>query len=239
MAEKKMKRDAEYHENYTAFVEKFVSKGYASKVPREEIDEPSLWYLPHHGVYHPKKKKIRVVFDCSAKYNGLSLNDVLLQGPDLTNSLIGVLLRFREESVAFIGDIEAMFFQIQVPPDQHDFLRFLWWPNGDLSQPLEEYRMSVHTFGAISSPSIANYALKDTANTADTKYDAIVGHTIRRNFYVDDCLKSCPDVPTAVKLVKELVSATAEGGFRVTSVSKSIRAAVSTNWILTLMMMDY
>ena len=68
------------------------------------------WYIPHHGVYHPKKpKKIRVVFDCSSQYKGESLNKYLLQGPDLMNKLIGVLIRFRQEIVAFTTDIEAMF----------------------------------------------------------------------------------------------------------------------------------
>ncbi|XP_068205274.1 uncharacterized protein [Palaemon carinicauda] len=77
--------------------------------------------------------------------------------------------------------------------------------------------MAVHIFGAISSPSIANTALKATADKADEKYDSTVSNTIRRhNFYVDDCLKSCADVPTVVKLVKDLVSATGEGGFRLT-----------------------
>lgn len=49
------------------------------------------WYVPHHGIYHPHKPgKIRVVFDCSAKYQGKSLNDLLLSSPDLTNTLFGV-----------------------------------------------------------------------------------------------------------------------------------------------------
>ena len=57
----------------------------------------------HHGVYHPKKsEKIRVVFDCSAKFEGTSLNDQLMQGPDLTNSLVGVLTQFRQEPIAFM-----------------------------------------------------------------------------------------------------------------------------------------
>lgn len=35
--------------------------------------EPSC--IPHHGIYHPKKPtKLRVVFDCSAKYTGTSFN---------------------------------------------------------------------------------------------------------------------------------------------------------------------
>ena len=67
-----------------------------------------------------------MVFDCSAKFAGTSLNDQLLQGPDLTNSLVGVLTRFRQESVALVCDIKAMFYEVFVPEEQRDFLRFLW-----------------------------------------------------------------------------------------------------------------
>ena len=102
------------------------------------------WFIPHHGVYHPHKPgKIRVVFDCSAKYKGKSLNDLLLKGPDLTNSLLGVLTRFRQEHVAVMADIQAMFHQVKVPDTDRSFLRFLWWPKGDLSYALKEYQMSV------------------------------------------------------------------------------------------------
>ena len=102
------------------------------------------WFIPHHGVYHPHKPgKIRVVFDCSAKYKGKSLNDLLLKGPDLTNSLLGVLTRFRQEHVAVMADIKAMFHQVKVPDTDRSFLRFLWWPKGDLSYALKEYQMSV------------------------------------------------------------------------------------------------
>ncbi len=72
-------------------------------------DDNRLFYIPHHGVYHPKKQKLRVVFDCTASFQGRSLNSELLQGPDLTNTLVGVLLRFREEPVAIMADIESMF----------------------------------------------------------------------------------------------------------------------------------
>ena len=76
-----------------------------------------------------------MVFDCTTKFAGTSLNDQLLQGPDLTNAIVGVLTRFRQEPVAFMADIEAMFYQVE----QRDFLRFLWWPNGHLTAQLEEY----------------------------------------------------------------------------------------------------
>ena len=57
-----------------------------------------------------KPGKIRLVFECSAKFVGLSLNSMFYKGPDLTNSLVEVLTRFREDRVAVMADIESMFY---------------------------------------------------------------------------------------------------------------------------------
>lgn len=96
---KKLESDERYRNHYFAFIRDIIDKGHAERVPVQTITASDhVWYIPHHGVYHPKKReKIRVVFDCSAKYNGESLNDHLLQGPDLTNTVVGVLNRFRKE----------------------------------------------------------------------------------------------------------------------------------------------
>ena len=60
-------------------------------------------------MFHPQKKdKIRVVFDVAAMQEGVSLNNQLHQGPDLTKSLLGVLLRFRQYPVALVAYIEGM-----------------------------------------------------------------------------------------------------------------------------------
>ena len=65
------------------------------------------WYLPHHSVYDSieSKRKIRVVFDASSSCKGVSLNDTLMQGPDMTNSPLGVLCRFRKKKVAIMCDV--------------------------------------------------------------------------------------------------------------------------------------
>ena len=142
-----------------------IDKGYARKVPVDLQDVSSKkWYIPHHGIYHPHKPgKIRVVFDCSAKYQGKSLNDLLLHGPDLTNNLFGVLTRFRQEKITLMADIESMFYQVRVSEADYSYLRFLWWPDGNLESNLEEYQMAVHLFGAASSPSCSNFASRKTA----------------------------------------------------------------------------
>jgi hypothetical protein len=71
-----------------------------------------------------------------------------LHGPDLTTSLIGALLKFRQEEIALIADIESMFYQVRVAKQGTDCFRFLWWPDGDLSLSPLVYRMRVHLFGA-------------------------------------------------------------------------------------------
>ena len=75
----------------------------------------SIWYLPHNLVTNPNKPgKVRRVCNAASKFRGESLNSNLLTGPDLLNNLFGVLLRFREDPVAVLSDIEGMFMQITV-----------------------------------------------------------------------------------------------------------------------------
>jgi len=167
-------------------------------------------------VYHSKKKKIRVVFDCSASFQGVSLNGQLLQGPDLTSTLISVLTGFRMGSVALMADIESMFYQVKVPVEDSDLLRFLWWSNGDLSKYLEEFRMVVHLFGASSSPSCSNYALRKCAEDHGSLFNCRTTEVIQKHFYVDDCLSSVPTESDAIQLYKELCALCAKGGFHLT-----------------------
>ncbi|XP_046560325.1 uncharacterized protein LOC124269354 [Haliotis rubra] len=114
---RKLSKNKSLHERYRDGIQELLSKGYAEKVPHEETNpkEGPVWYIPHHAMISEKKPdKLRIVFDCAASYGGTSLNEEVLQGPDLTNTLIGVLLRFRQEKIAIMGDIEAMFHQVRV-----------------------------------------------------------------------------------------------------------------------------
>lgn len=98
-----------------------------------------------------------------------------LQGPDLTSTLLGVITRFRQEEVAIMADVEAMFHQVRVLDEDADLFRFLWWPSGDISQDFTEYRMRVHIFGATSSPSCATFALQKCAQDNRERYSAAQG----------------------------------------------------------------
>ena len=137
----------------------------------------------------------------------------MLQGPDLTNKLVGVLTRFRLHPVAVMADIEAMFHQVKVQPRDQDVLRFLWWPRGDLSHPPVSHRMTVHLFGGTWSPSCCTYALHRTVSDHEQRYPRAVQETVLKNFYVDDCLKSVPTEQEAIELTKQLEDLVARGGF--------------------------
>ncbi len=119
---KKFKKNSSFHEEYSNFMNDMFKKGHAIKVPTPHLSrqDGQVWYIPHHGVYHPQKKRLRVFFDCAASFQGVSLNSKLLQGPDMTNSLIGVLTCFRQESVAMMADVEAMYYQVRVTEKDTD-----------------------------------------------------------------------------------------------------------------------
>ena len=191
-----------------------VKKGYAEKMPKDEVRQDGrIWYLPHHGVFHPQKPdKIRVGFDCSAEYKGEALNKHLLQGLHLTNKLVGVLVRFRRQPVAFMADIESMFLQVHVTEHCRDLLCFLWWENGNLNKEPTRYRMTIHLFGAGSSPG-CNFALKKTDDDHEQEFGFAAAEFLRKDFYVDDSLKYVPSTSDAMELIyktKEVLSAKRE-----------------------------
>ncbi len=227
--QRKFRKDSAFQADYTAFMEDVIFKGYAEKVPVEELErhDGRVWYIPHHGVYHSKKKKIRVVFDCSASFQGVSLNGQLLQGPDLTSTLISVLTGFRMEPVTLMADIESMFYQVKLPAEDSDLLRFLWWSKGDLSKDLEEFRMVVHLFGAVRTTSCSNYALRRCTEDYGDVFNCRTAEVIRNHFYVDDCLTSVPTESDAIQLYKELHAMCAEGGFHLTKWMSNSRGVLN------------
>ena len=225
----KMERSDKYKEGICKFINTLLEKGYAKR--SDESQEGRTWYIPHHGVWEETKDKYRVVFDCSARFHSRSLNDELLQGPDLTNLLVGVLLRFRRGKYGFMGDIEAMFHQVRVPPEFQTYLKFLWWPNGDLTKSPEDYQMCVHLFGAISSPSCANFALRQTV-VEDLPVSSHAREVIRENFYVDDMLASEDEVSSCVEIIREASSLCSSAGFNLTkftSNSKEVLDSVASD----------
>lgn len=183
--EKKLDRNEEQRKEYGRQVDNLIQAGYAEKVDTPSVSNKT-WYLPHFAVVHPQKGKIRLVFDAAAKSGGKSLNDALLAGPDLLQSLFGVLIRFREGRIGVVADIKEMFLQIKVTEQDRDSLRFLW-RGEDRKKPPIEYRMTSLIFGAACSPATAIYVKNRNADCHKEEHPEVATATVR-NFYMDDYL---------------------------------------------------
>ena len=213
--EARLKRDPEYRRKYVSVVEEMISLGFAEVAPSgTEVEAGMINYIPHHGVVKPSDPSgpPRVVFDCSFQYMGVSLNDVLLQGPNLLNRMLGILMRFRLGKVGFVCDIQKMYYQFKVDAHHRDLLRFLWWPNGDLSREPVEYRMTVHIFGAVSSSGVATYGLRRIVDDHGHRFSDEAAEFIRRDFYVDDGQSARDSDEDAHKVFDEAQKLLASGG---------------------------
>ena len=205
----RLKRNPELHETYAKHMQELFDNGWAEMTEGLTGVEGRTWYIPHQGVV--QHDKFRVVFDCSAEYQGSSLNDHLLTGPNQMNLMLGVLIRFRLEKVALTCDIRKMFYQFIVPPEDRDLLRFLWWKEGDINTEPVACRMKVHLFGAGSSPGVATYGLRRIAEDHGGEFPELARKFIRDDFYVDDGVTSLPSAEEAAELFSETRDLLAKG----------------------------
>ena len=88
--------------------------------------------------------------------------------------------------------------------------------------------MKVHLFGAVSSPSCENFALRKTADDNKAHFPSEVTNTVKNNFYVDDCLKSLPSEQEAVQMVRDLTALCKKGGFMLSKWISNSRAVLAS-----------
>ena len=80
-----------------------------------------------------------------------------------------------------------MFLQVSVPKKECRLLRCLWRETPD--DPVTTFEYKRHVFGARSSPICVNYALHRSSEDNKETFP-IVSSLIKRNFYMDDFIKS-------------------------------------------------
>ena len=213
---RKLLADETIRTKYIGIVQKMIDSGYARRADTSKDKPGRVWTVPHFVVHNQKTDKYRMVFDFAAKFKGRCLNEELIQGPNLANLMIGVILRFRKEEVAYMADIESMYHQVQVPEDQRSLLRFLFWPDGNLDADPVDMEMCVHSFGAVSSGSCVIFALKRAADDGEVVFGSDAANAVHRNFYVDDHLKSVETVSRAKQLFNATRALCASKGFNLT-----------------------
>ncbi|XP_058828066.1 uncharacterized protein LOC131687975 [Topomyia yanbarensis] len=214
--ESRLKKDPELAAILRTKIEEYLEKGYARKLMEAELAETRqrIWYLPIFPVFNPNKPgKVRIVWDAAAKTNGVSLNSMMLTGPDQLTSLLSVLIQFRENRVAICGDLREMFHQVRISEEDQNCLRFLWRENPSDAEP-STYVMQVMTFGACCSPSCAQYVKNLNAEKHGGQYPK-AANAIIKNHYVDDMLTSTESEEEAIQLAREVRHVHAQGGFEI------------------------
>ena len=145
-SEKRLAKDPHLRDQYSKIIEDDLSKRYVIQVPPHNCSNRSIceWCLPHHPVMNPNKPgKVRRVLNGASKFHGTSLNKSLLVVPDLLQNLVFVLLRFRQHRFAGSADIEGMFLQVGVLPEDNHLFVFC---GGRTPQPMWLYTSTPYIY---------------------------------------------------------------------------------------------
>lgn len=168
----------------------------------EEINESDKrkrgCYLPHYPVIKEDSltTKVRVVFDGFARTtSGISLIDALLSGPSFQDDIFTLLVRYRSFPIVFSGDVEKMFRQIWIHPDDRTYQRIPW--REKLEDELKTFLLKTITYGLKSSPYQAVEALRTLAKHSGSIFSRAAA-VVLRDFYVDDLLSGANTVTGAV-----------------------------------------
>ncbi|XP_055542986.1 uncharacterized protein LOC129728564 [Wyeomyia smithii] len=204
-----------FKERYATFMQEYVDLGHMQLIPDSEVavDCTKSCYLPHHGVVKEDSltTKLRVVFDGSCvTSSGASLNDLLLNAPNINADLFDVLLRFRSFPVVFTADIEKMYRQVLVHPDDTNYQRIVWRDSSD--KPIQHFRLLTVTYGLKNSGFLAMAALKKAAEVFEKKYPE-AAERIREHTYVDDLTSGADTDEEAIELIKQINEILHHAGF--------------------------
>ena len=212
----RLKSMPEVLESYDQIMKEQLKQGIIEEVSELETSTKTS-YLPHQAVIRQEAEttKLRIVYDASAKEgkHGISLNDCLHVGPPLTPLLFDILVRFRENKIGMVADIEKAFLNVEVDPHDRDCFRFLWTNDihaKDLSVNVYRFRRLI--FGANCSPFLLNAVLRYHI----AKYEEIdpqIAAKLAMSFYVDDLVCGAHDIEGCRKLYSSAKEHMKKAGF--------------------------
>ena len=184
-------RDKERAAVYQEQMEDMLNGGVASNLDPSEIKECQgpVHYISHYEVINLKSSStpVRIVFNSSAKFNGLSLEVHWVKGLDLMNNMLGIILRFREGRITMAGNIRKMYHSMHMSLLDHHTNRFFISFLMEVDREPDKYMMNRVSFGDKPAGSIATLALRKTAEEFKEQYPR-AAEVILTNTYVDDML---------------------------------------------------
>ena len=225
--EKRLLKNKDYAKLYQKQIEDLLKRKVSRKVSEQELREwkGPKFFITHHSILKPESEStpIRVVYDSSHKHpiddcsrnktEEVAINDFMAKGPSGLNHMFGILIRFREGRVAFIGDISKMFHSIDLYPEDH-MVRLFLWRDLDQEREPEVYAITKLNMGDKPSAAIAQIALQETAKMAPEELEHAQS-VILRNSYMDDISDSCDSTEEARQITSDITKILDKGGFKI------------------------
>jgi len=180
----RLKKNPELMKEYEKIINSDIERGVLEDA--RKVKGAVEHFLPHHPVV--TTKKVRVVYDASAKIRGgKSLNELLYRGPIIMPELAGMLIRFRIPEIAIWADIEKAFHCLELDPEDREVLKLIWLK--DVSKPisftnLRYLRFTKVPFGVISSPFLLTATVRHHLESIDDP----IAKMAKNNSYVDNIL---------------------------------------------------
>lgn len=197
--------------------------GFVEPVYDDQITEGPISSLQHEEVIEEESltTKLGIVFNASSKENGsLLLNDSLSTGPNLTQDLLGVLMRYLKHRITLLANIEKSFPQVVIHEKHRDALRFSW-TMGSSNRPTT-FSPTRNHFGFASSSFILPVCIQILLEWYRATYPETT-EAICRSYYADDVATGASSEEEAERLYREMEEIFAYGSFNLRKGSRTRR----------------
>lgn len=216
--ENRWRNNEEHYIKSNNFMEEYLHMGHMSKINNIQerfIEDGCTHTLSYISVFRKDAltTKLRNVFNASLPTsNGISLNDTMYEGRKLQCDIFNILTKMRSFKYFFSADIEKMFRQVKILPEDKSKMRIVW--RSSHQEPLEEYELNTVTYGTDAAPWQAIRTIHQCAfdNAPDQKLIKI----IKESFYVDDLLHGADTITECQKLINEIITTMDKGKFPLT-----------------------
>ena len=234
--EKRLEKDGQL-EAFNKQFEDAVERGVFEVVQKEAKEEYAgpVNYITITEAYKDGESTtpIRLCMNSSMKYQGLSLNDLLMKGPSALNDIFSVLLNFRSYPVAFVKDL-SKFYQSVLASERDQHLRRVLWRGGDLSSEPKIYKTVTVNFGDKPAGCVALTAVRETADLY-RHIDPDAAEKLKDDSYCDDTASGAGSREQAIITSENMDKIVMQGGFKFKTTVMSgddcgLRKVLGTYW---------
>ena len=215
--EKRLSKNEDASLSFCLQFQDFIDRGIFRLLTQEEMDnyDGPVFYISIHEVIKEcsASTPVRIVSNASLKYEGISLNDILMKGPNTLSNLYYVLLKFRTYPVALVGDISKMYHSVHTT-EKERHLRRVIWRDMKLDEEPKTYGTETVAFGDRPSAAITTVAIRETAELYK-HIDETAAQKIKEDMYVDDIATGASTTAEVEVLKKNITAILGKGGFRI------------------------